>query len=74
MDILALVIALVALVVSTVAFSRTGGIAMLQAQAEEARRMAANALGRVEEVVRPHRDHPVEAEGTTEGDERPAPF
>lgn len=56
MDIFALVIAIVALAVSAAAFSRTGGIAMLQQQAEEARRLAANALGRVEEIVRPHLD------------------
>ncbi|MEJ2204693.1 MAG: hypothetical protein P8170_11320 [Gemmatimonadota bacterium] len=70
MDILALVIAVVALVVSAVAFSRTGGIGMLQQQAEEARRMAANALGRVEGVVRPHqhdREAPATAEGIAEG-------
>ena len=73
MDILALVIAVVALVVSTMAFSRTGGIAMLQQQAEEARRLAANALGRVEEVVRPHQNDgetPATPEGTAEGNDR----
>ncbi len=64
MDILALVIALVALLVSAVAFSRTGGIGMLQQQAEEARHLAADALGRVEGMVRPHPD---------DGDAHPTP-
>jgi hypothetical protein len=73
MDVLALVIAIVALVLSAMAFSRTGGIGMLQEQAEEARRLAANALGRVEEVLRPHQNNgeaTATPEGTAEGDNR----
>jgi hypothetical protein len=73
MDILALVIAAVALVLSALAFSRTGGISMLQQQTEEARRLAANALGRVEDVVRPHQNDgeaPPAPEGTASGDSR----
>lgn len=54
MEIFALVIAVLALVVSAFAFNRTGGIGMLRHEAEEARRLAANALGRVEGMVRPH--------------------
>lgn len=73
MNVLALVIAVLALVVAAAAFSRTGGIAMLQEQAEEARRLAANAIGRVEEVVRPHHDDPEAPpapEGMAEGGDR----
>jgi cell division protein FtsL len=65
MDILALVIAVIALVVATEAFSLTGGIAMLQQEAEEARLAAANALGRVEELVRPQQEP--DATATPEG-------
>lgn len=69
MDVLALVIAILALVLSTVAISRTGGIGVLQKQAEEARRMTANAIGRVEDAVRPHRkdgEVPLNPEGEAE--------
>lgn len=74
MDTLALVIAVVALVISMVAFSRTGGVAMLQQQTGDARRMAANALGRAEEALRPHQNDgkaPATPEGAAEGEKHP---
>ena len=73
MNILALVMAAVALALSALAFSRTGGISMIQRQAEEARRLAANALGRAEDVVRPHQNdgaEPATPESTPSGDNR----
>lgn len=64
MSTLALIIAIIALVVAVVAFMRTGGIEELRRQAMEAREHAANALGRIEESMRPehHSDEPVRRE------------
>jgi hypothetical protein len=54
MDALTFLIALLALALSLAAFRRTGGMSQLHEQAGEARRMAADALARAEDVVRPH--------------------
>ena len=67
MDVFTLLIALVALVLSAAAFRRTGGVSMLQGQSEDARRMAANALGRVEGMVRPHPDEREATRAAEEG-------
>jgi hypothetical protein len=59
MDILALIVATVALVLASVAFTRSGGVREVRGQleslgskAEGARDLAANAIDRLEDLVR----------------------
>ena len=53
MDILALIIAIIALILAAIAFVRTRGVDAVMRQAEQARARTANALGQVEDLVRP---------------------
>jgi len=53
MEIFALLIAIIALVVAIVAYVRAGDVQAVKRQAEQARVKTADALGQVEELVRP---------------------